>query len=80
MQNKRAVIFYRESLFQSFLSDAGTFGCLILLAWISKESSFWSGVAATIGIIVAIFFLIGKPHGKVFYSKDELKKYVDSLK
>jgi hypothetical protein len=73
------VIVYKESLAESMISDLATFGMILLCAWVSLGSAWWTFVTGCI----FLFFIISKAIAFTkssstlrFYSMDELQDWI----
>lgn len=80
MPDKPVVIIYKESLAESVISDLATFGLILLCAWVSQGSAWWTFVTGCI----FLFFIISKALALTnsdstlrFYSMDDMQAWVD---
>lgn len=74
MSKKATIIIYKESLFQSIVSDLFTFGFLLLCMWASWGSTGWTFLTACLFLV----FLSGNNNNvHRFYSADEVRKWLD---
>ena len=76
-KSKKQILFFRESLLQSILSDLVTFGFLCISIYLSKGDFYWSTVCLSFMVI----FILGKfgnhKRKRIFYSKKELVEYLN---
>lgn len=80
MKDKPIVIFYKESLAQSIISDLGTFGLLGLCIWVSQGSTWWTLVTGIIFITYICGLLANTiQKGRRIYSTAELRKLADQI-
>jgi hypothetical protein len=75
------IIFYRESLLQSLLSDIITYGFLLFSVWFNIH---FCGNSYFLNAILLIMFLLliigsGNNKKKTFFSTNEVRKYLDML-
>ena len=73
-------IYFRESLVRSVLADLFSFGMLIFTFWVNAEyieSKVLAGFILLVCMMGVLAEIIGR--AKKFYSKEELKEYVNNL-
>lgn len=77
MEDKKTIIFFKETFLESIVSDAWTFAGILLCIWFAEEkgSVFWLSVSC-VGLFV--WMIPFKPHQKKFMSREELYKYLTS--
>ena len=76
---KRTIIVFKESLLQSILSDAFTFGFALLLLWASWGSMGWTFIS---GCVLLVFLsakatMMTSDTTKKFNSIDDLQSWID---
>lgn len=77
---KRTIIFVKESLLQSVVSDCVTFGFALLLLWASWGSTGWTFISGCVFLV----FLLAKAKGftdesvKSFSSIDDLQDWINN--
>lgn len=83
MTNKPVAIVYKESLAQSIISDLATFGLLLLCAYVSKGSAWWTLVTGVlfIGYFVMQLQRFTNSDSTIrFYSLDDMQAWLDKQK
>jgi len=78
--NSKEYIYFRESAWQSFLSDLSTFGFLLGSFWVNYTFIGNNGFVSAILLIMLLMFIISKGSSKryTFNSKEELMKYLEN--
>lgn len=80
MTTKRTIIIYKESLAQSIISDLATFGLILLCAWVSRDSAWWTFVTGCVFLV----FIVAKAAAMTksdrcirLYSLEEMQAWID---
>jgi len=77
MEKELKIIILRESLIQSVITDAFTFGFLIFTTWFNYAFIGGSQYVYAIILVMFIMFLMQTSRVKKFYSKKDAIKYIE---
>ena len=80
MSKKPVVIIFKESLAESIIADAATFGFMLLCIWASQGSTWWTfatGAMFLLFVISRVAQAAGAERTKRFYSFDEMREWLD---
>jgi len=84
MDSKEPIIItYKETLAQSLISDAATFGLLLLSVYVSQGSNFWTFVTGCLFLLFVIgtaASLFRSDRRLDFHSLDDMQAWLDEQK